>query len=63
MAGGTGSPFVTTDSASVLRALELDCDLVLKATKVNGVYTSDPMKDKNAIKFQNLTFNEAISKD
>lgn len=62
LAGGTGSPFVTTDSASVLRALELDCDLVLKATKVNGVYTSDPMKDKNAIKFQNLTFNEAISK-
>jgi len=62
LAGGTGSPFVTTDSASVLRALELDCDVVLKATKVNGIYTSDPMKDKNAIKFQNLTFNEAISR-
>ena len=62
LAGGTGNPFVTTDSASVLRALELSCDVVFKATKVNGVYSSDPNLDENAIKFQNLTFNEAISK-
>ena len=62
LAGGTGNPFVTTDSASVLRALELACDVVFKATKVNGVYSSDPLKNDDAIKFQNLTFNDAIHK-
>ena len=53
-AGGTGSPFFTTDTTAVLRALETDCDAVLKATKVDGVYTADPMKDPSARRFDRL---------
>jgi uridylate kinase len=48
VAGGTGNPYVTTDTAAVTAALELDCEMVLKATKVDGVYTADPKKDKTA---------------
>ena len=62
VAGGTGSPFFTTDTAAVLRAIELQCSEVLKATKVDGIYTADPVKDKNATKFDALTFDEVISK-
>lgn len=59
---GTGNPFFTTDTAAVLRAIELDADLVLKGTKVDGVFSTDPQKDKNATFFQNLTYDEAINK-
>ena len=61
-AGGTGSPFFTTDTTAVLRALETDCDAVLKATKVDGVYTADPMNDPSAPRFATLTFDEALSR-
>ena len=61
-AGGTGSPFFTTDTTAVLRALETDCDAVLKATKVDGVYTADPMKDPSARRFATLSFDEALSR-
>lgn len=62
VAGGTGSPFFTTDTAAVLRAIELQCSEVLKATKVDGIYTADPVKDKTATKFDKLTFDEVIAK-
>lgn len=58
--GGTGNPFFTTDSAAALRALELECDILLKATKVDGVYTSDPVKDKNAKKFDKISYKEVL---
>ncbi len=60
-AGGTGNPFFTTDSAAALRALETECDIILKATKVDGVYDKDPTKNPGAKKFENLTFSEAIA--
>ncbi|NIX77144.1 UMP kinase [Microvirga terricola] len=63
LAGGTGNPFFTTDTAAVLRAAELRCDAVLKATQVDGVYSADPKKDPNAIRFDRLTHDEAIAKD
>jgi len=62
IAGGTGNPFFTTDSASALRAVEIGADVLLKGTRVDGVYTADPEKDKNAVKYQKVTFDEAISK-
>lgn len=58
-AGWTGSPFYTTDSAAVQKALELDCDIVVKATKVDGVYDKDPMKHKNAKRFDTISLTEA----
>jgi uridylate kinase len=58
--GGTGNPYFTTDTASALRALQINADILLKATKVDGVYSSDPVKDKNAKKFDSLTCDEAI---
>ena len=61
-AGGTGSPFFTTDTTAVLRALETDCDAVLKATKVDGVYTADPLKDPSAQRFAELSFDEALAR-
>jgi len=60
IAGGTGKPFVTTDTASVSAALELDCEVVLKGTKVDGVYDRDPAKNKNAKRYSSLTHQEAI---
>ena len=61
-AGGTGNPFFTTDTAATLRALETDCDAVLKATKVDGVYSADPMKDPDAVRYSELSFDEALEK-
>jgi uridylate kinase len=60
--GGTGNPFFTTDSAAALRAVELEADLLLKGTRVDGVYTADPEKDKTATKFDAITYDEAYSK-
>ena len=61
-AGGTGSPFFTTDTTATLRALEVGADAVLKATKVNGIYTDDPMKNPDAERYETLSFEEALSK-
>lgn len=61
VAGGIGRPYLTTDTAAVSLALELDCDAVLKATKVDGVYDKDPAKFKDAVKFNNLDYNRALS--
>ncbi len=61
--GGTGNPYFTTDTAAVLRAIEINADVILKGTRVDGIYTSDPEKDKNAIKFDNITFKEVMNKD
>ncbi len=60
LAGGTGNPFVTTDSAASLRGRELNADVVLKATRVDGIYTADPEKDPYAEKYESLTFEQAI---
>ncbi len=60
--GGTGNPYFTTDSASALRASEIEADVLLKATKVDGVYSADPFKDKNAVKYETLTYTEALNK-
>ena len=60
--GGTGNPYFTTDSAAVLRAIEIEADVILKGTRVDGIYTSDPEKDKNATKFETLSFNEVLTK-
>ena len=59
--GGTGNPFFTTDTAAALRAAEIGADLLLKATKVDGVYTADPKKDANARRYETLSFDEAIA--
>ena len=59
---GTGNPFFTTDTAASLRAVEIGADLLLKGTKVDGVYTADPMKDPNAVKFTKISFNEVYEK-
>lgn len=61
-AAGTGNPFFTTDSAACLRGIEVEADIVLKATKVDGVYTADPMKDPNASKYERLTYDEVLDK-
>ena len=58
--GGTGNPFFTTDTASTLRAIEIKADVILKGTRVDGVYTADPEKDPTATKFASLTFQEAL---
>ena len=58
VSGGTGNPFFTTDTASVLRAVELEADVMLKGTRVDGIYTADPEKDKSATKFDDITFEE-----
>lgn len=61
-AAGTGNPYFTTDSAGVLRALEIDADVVVKATKVDGVYDKDPMKYDDAVKFDHLTYDDVLQK-
>ena len=63
LAAGTGNPFFTTDTTAVLRAAELDCQAVLKATNVDGVYTADPKKDPKAKRYDKLSHQEAIEKD
>ena len=60
--GGTGNPYFTTDTAAVLRAVEINADAILKGTRVDGVYTADPEKDENAKKFDNITFKVVIEK-
>lgn len=60
---GTGNPFFTTDSAASLRAIEIEAEVILKGTRVDGIYTEDPEKNPNAKKYKNLTFDEAYSKD
>ncbi len=59
-AGGTGNPFVTTDTGAALRASEVRAAVLLKATKVDGVYTADPVRDHNATRIEHLTYNEVI---
>lgn len=62
-AAGTGSPFFTTDTAAALRGAEMCCDVMLKATNVDGIYTADPKKDPSATRYQTVTFDEAIEKN
>jgi len=61
-AAGTGNPYFTTDTAASLRAMEIGADVVLKGTKVDGVYTADPVKDPTATRYDTLTFTEALTK-
>lgn len=63
IAGGTGNPFFTTDTASALRAVEIEADVLLKGTRVDGVYTADPEKDKTATKYDELTYEKAYKDD
>lgn len=60
--GGTGNPYFTTDSAAVLRAIEINADVIIKGTRVAGIYTSDPEKDKEAVKFDFISFEDVIRK-
>jgi len=60
--GGTGNPYFTTDSAAVLRAIEIEADVIIKGTRVDGIYSSDPEIDKNATKFDKISFNEVLAK-
>ena len=62
-AAGTGNPFFTTDTAAALRATEMNCDLILKGTRVDGVYSADPEKDPNAIHHPHLTYMDVLSRD
>ena len=61
-ASGTGNPYFTTDSAAVLRAIEINAEVILKGTRVDGIYNEDPEKNKEAIKFDNISFEETIKK-
>ena len=63
LAAGTGNPFFTTDSAASLRAIEVGADIMLKGTKVDGIYTADPFKDQNAKRYTTVTYDEALKKD
>ena len=62
-AAGTGNPFFTTDTAAALRAVEMDCDALLKGTQVDGVYSADPKKVKDAIRFDRLSYQDVLSRD
>jgi len=62
-AAGTGNPFFTTDTAAVLRAIESECDVMMKATKVDGIYSADPVKDKSAFKFNDITYEEILKRN
>jgi len=62
LAGGTGNPYFTTDTAAVLRAAELRCDAVLKATQVDGVYSADPKKDPTATKYSKISYDEVLAR-
>ena len=59
---GTGNPYFTTDSAASLRAIEIEADVILKGTRVDGIYTADPEKDKTAVKYDTITFEEVYEK-
>lgn len=60
--GGTGNPYFTTDSAAVLRAIEIEADVILKGTRVDGIYNADPEKDDTAVKFDHITFDDVLKK-
>ncbi|AXT18878.1 UMP kinase [Flavobacteriaceae bacterium AU392] len=60
--GGTGNPYFTTDSAAVLRAIEIEADVILKGTRVDGIYTSDPEKNIDAVKFDHISFDDVLKK-
>ena len=62
LAGGTGNPFFTTDSGAALRALELECDALLKGTQVDGVYSADPRRDPKAVRYDHVSFQEVLTK-
>jgi uridylate kinase len=62
-AAGTGNPYFTTDTAAALRASEMDCDAIMKGTKVDGVYTADPHKDPSATRFEHITFLDVLTRD
>src|SRR6185503_19095302 len=62
-AAGTGNPYFTTDTAASLRAMEIHAEIILKATKVDGVYDKDPMKNSNAVKFTKLSYLEVLQRD
>lgn len=62
LAGGTGSPFFTTDTASALRAIEIEADIMFKGTRVDGIYTADPEKDPKATKFEDITYDEILAR-
>jgi Uridylate kinase len=62
-AGGTGNPYFTTDTAASLRAMEIKADVIMKATKVDGVYDSDPVKNKAAIMFKNISYIDVLTKN
>ncbi|MCE3282184.1 MAG: kinase, partial [Chitinophagaceae bacterium] len=62
-AAGTGNPYFTTDTAGSLRAIEIKADVILKGTRVDGIYTADPEKDKSATRFEKISFQECISKN
>lgn len=63
MAGGTGNPYFTTDTASALRGVEIEADVMVKGTRVDGIYTADPEKDKNAVKFDKITYDEIYARN
>jgi len=63
LSGGTGNPFFTTDTASALRAVEIGADIILKGTRVDGVYSTDPEKDPKATRYNQISFNEVINKE
>lgn len=60
--GGTGNPYFTTDSAAVLRAIEIEADVILKGTRVDGIYNADPEKDKEAVKYDHISFDDVLKK-
>jgi uridylate kinase len=60
-AAGTGNPFFTTDTAASLRAIEIDADVLIKATKVDGVYSADPFKDPTAVRYRSLSFDQVLT--
>lgn len=63
LGGGTGNPFFTTDTAATLRAIELECDVVLKGTKVDGVYSDDPKKNPDAVRYSHISYDEVIARN
>jgi uridylate kinase len=63
ISGGTGNPYFTTDTASALRGIEIEADVMLKGTRVDGIYTSDPEKDPTAIRFDDITFDEIYKRN
>ena len=63
LAGGTGNPYFTTDTAAVLRAIEIDADVVIKGTKVDGIYSDDPVKNPDAVRYDSLSYKEVIEKE